>query len=133
MKVGVNQQRQINVEARSTCELKCKDTKQRRKMAYMVSDWLSHTGYKETAFKGCHDTQPSSSPWTLCLRNVGWYIYIAPKRMALLFETSRSFYKLETLTMNISYLEILSGEQAEMLVSMLSELSRLKVSKAWSL
>lgn len=65
MKVGVNQQRQINVEAWNTCELKCKDTKQRRKMAYMVSDWLSHTGYKETAFKGCHDTQPSSSPWTL--------------------------------------------------------------------
>lgn len=56
-----------------------------------------------------------------------------PKLMALLFETDRCFSKPETFPRNTSYLEILSGEQAEMLVSMLSELSRLRVSKAWSL
>lgn len=32
-----------------------------------------------------------------------------------------------------TYLEMLSGEHADMLVSILSELSKLNVSKAWSL
>jgi hypothetical protein len=50
-----------------------------------------------------------------------------------IFETISGFSKPEATPINQSYLEILSGEQAEMLVSMLSELSRLKVSKAWSL
>lgn len=60
------------------------------------------------------------------------YIHCS-KLMTVLLEASRCFSTLETLTVSTSYLEILSGEQAEMLVSMLSELSRLKVSKAWSL
>lgn len=56
-----------------------------------------------------------------------------PKSMTLLFETNKCFSNPENAHISNPYLEILSGEQAEMLVSMLSELSRLKVSKAWSL
>lgn len=38
-----------------------------------------------------------------------------------------------TLERKMIYLEMLSGEHADMLVSILSELSKLNVSKAWSL
>lgn len=38
-----------------------------------------------------------------------------------------------TTEVKIIYLEMLSGEHADMLVSILSELSKLNVSKAWSL
>lgn len=79
MKLGVNQQRQINVEAQNTCELKCKEIKWRRKTDYMMSDWLSHTGCKETTFKGCHDTQPSSSLSILYVSDIWACTYPLPQ------------------------------------------------------
>ena len=86
-------------------------------------------------FKGHHHTQPSSALQSLHVIEIwAWtYIFTLPKPMSLLSETNRYFSKPETTPTDKSYLEMLSGEQAEMLVSMLSELSRLRVSKAWSL
>lgn len=62
MRLGVSQQRQMNFEAQYPQKLKCKEIEYRRKADYTVSDWLSHTRHREIIFKGCHDTQPSSTP-----------------------------------------------------------------------
>ena len=99
----------------------------------MVCDWLKSLWIQRKYFQ-----RPPGHSTLFCIvalfsfQKFGLVHIHCLRLMALLFETSRCFSKPETFP-STSYLEILSGEQAEMLVSMLSELSRLRVSKAWSL
>lgn len=48
-------------------------------MGYMMSDWLSYTGYKEMTPKGHHDTQPSFVLETLYVSEIWAYTYTFPQ------------------------------------------------------
>lgn len=69
-------------------------------MDYMISDWLSHTEYKEITFKGHHDTQPSSALETLYISEIWVYPYTFPQidvftfgNLQVLLQTRNLTYK----------------------------------------
>lgn len=67
-------------------------------MDYMMSDWLSHTGYKEITFKGHHDMQPFSALEILYISEIWAYPYTLPQIDVFTFGNQQVLLQTRNLT-----------------------------------